>query len=145
MEGFLLGYSNNSKSYLVGFVEVAELITKSGRNVKFNETSFPGKTLFANNENGSEFFIELNERGSEVELQNTESVADTHNLIKDVSELPNGDLGGNPEILVNEISDESITQNKPHSSTVHTTTRYDEKSSRPTDTPQVQAATCLTI
>ena len=127
LEGFLLGYSNNSKSYLIGFFEGAELITKSSRNVKFNETSFPGKTLFANNESGSEFFFELNERGSEVELQNTELVADTHNLIKDVSELPNGDLGGNPETLVNEISDESITQNQPHSSSVHTTTRYGRK------------------
>ena len=123
MEGFLLGYSNNSKSYLIGFFEGAELILKSSRNVKFNDTSFPGITLFANNESGSEFFFELNERGSEVELQNTESVADTHNLIKDVSELTNGELGGNSETLVNGISDESITQNQPHSSTVHTTTR----------------------
>ena len=126
-KSFLLGYSNNSKSYLIGFFEGAELITKSSRNVKFNETSFPGKTLPANNESGSEFFFELNERGSEVELQNTESVADTHNLIKDVSELPNGDLGGDPETLVNEISEESLTQNQPHSSTVHTTTRYARK------------------
>ena len=44
-----------------------------------------------------------------------------------MSELPNGDLGGNPETLVNEISDESITQNQPHSSTVHNTTRYARK------------------
>ena len=77
LEGFLFGYSNNSKSYLIGFFEGAELITKSSRNVKFNETSFPGKTLFANNESGSEFYFELNKRGSEVELQNTESAADT--------------------------------------------------------------------
>ena len=70
------------------------------------------------------FSSNLTKGGSEVELQNTELVADTHNLIKDVSELPNGDLGGNPETLVNEISDESITQNQPHSSSVHTTTRY---------------------
>ena len=64
-------------------------------------------------------------------MQNTESVADTHNLIKDVSKLPNGDLGGNPETLVYEISDESITQNQPHSSTVHTTTRYGRKVKSP--------------
>ena len=127
LEGFLLGHSNNSKSYLIGFFEGAELITKSSRNVKFNVTSFPGKTFFANNESGSEFFFELNERGSEVELQNTESVADTDNLIKDVSELPNGDLGGDRETLFNEISDESLTQNQPHSSTVDTTTRYGRK------------------
>ena len=77
LEGFLLGYSNNSKSYLIEIFNGAELITKSSRNVKFNETSFPGKTLFANNESGSEFFFELNERGSEVELQNTESPTNT--------------------------------------------------------------------
>ena len=127
MEDFLLGYSNNSKSYLIGFFDGAELITKNNRNVKFNETSFPAKTHFVNSESGSEFFFELNKRGNEVELKSTESIADTHNLIKDVSEWPNGDLGGNPETLVNENSDESITQNQPHSSTVHTTTRYGRK------------------
>ena len=96
-------------------------------NVKFIETSFPGKTHFANIESDSEFFFELNERVSEVELQNTESVAVTQNLMKHVGELPNCDLGGRPETLVNEISDESIAQNQPHSSTVHTTTRYGQK------------------
>ena len=127
--GFLLG--NSSKSYLIGFFDGAELITKSSRNVKLNETSFPGKTHFANNESDSEFFFELNERGSEVELQNTESVADTQNLIGYLSELPNSDLGGNAEILVTEISDEIITQNQPHSSTMHTTTRYGRKLKQP--------------
>ena len=56
-------------------------------------------------------------------MQITESVADT-NLISEVKELQNGDLGGNPDTLVTERSDESITQIAPHSSTVHTTTRY---------------------
>ena len=60
-------------------------------------------------------------------MQNTQSVADTQNLIRDIDELPNGDLGGNPETLVNEISEESLTQNHPHSSPVHTTTRYGRK------------------
>ena len=60
-------------------------------------------------------------------MQNTESVADTQNLISDLSELPNGDLDGNPEILVTELSHETITQNQPHSSTVRTTTRYGQK------------------
>ena len=59
-------------------------------------------------------------------LQNLESVANT-NLISDVSELQNGDIGGNPETLVTERSDESITQTQPHSSTVHTTIRYGRK------------------
>ena len=49
LEAFSLGYSNNSKSYLIGFFNSAELITTSSRNVKFTETSFPGKTHFANN------------------------------------------------------------------------------------------------
>ena len=44
-----------------------------------------------------------------------------------MSEFPNGDLCRNPETLVTEISDKSITQNQPHSSTVHTTTRYGRK------------------
>ena len=44
-----------------------------------------------------------------------------------MSELPTGDLGGNPETLLNEISDESITLNQSHSSTVHTKTRYGRK------------------
>ena len=127
LECFSLGYSNNFKSYLIGIFDGAELITKNSRNLKFNETKFPGKIHFVNNESGSEIFFELIERGSEVELQNTESVADTHNLIKDVSEFPNGDLCRNPETLVTEISDKSITQNQPHSSTVHTTTRYGRK------------------
>ena len=48
-------------------------------------------------------------------------------MIRDIDELPNSDLGGNPETLVNEISEESLTQNQPHSSTVHTTTRYGRK------------------
>ena len=127
LEGFLLGYSNNSKSYLIGFFDGAELITKSSLNVKFIETSFPGKTHFANIESDSYFFFELNERVSEIELQNTESVAETQNLIKHVGELPNCDLGGRPETLINEISGESIAQNQRHSSTVHTTTRYGQK------------------
>ena len=71
-------------SHLIGVFDGAELITKSSRNVKFNETSFPGETDFANNESDSEIFFELNEKGSGVELQNTESVADTQNLISDV-------------------------------------------------------------
>ena len=70
--------------------------------------------------------FELNERGSRIELLNTESVADT-NLISDVSELENGDLGGNPETWVTERPDESITQIQWSSSTVHTTTRYGRK------------------
>ena len=110
MEGFLFGYSNNSKSYLIGIIVGAELITKSSWNAKFNEISYPGKTHLANNESDIEFFFELNERGSEVELQNTESVADPKNMISEGSELPNGDLGSNPETLVTEMSDESITQ-----------------------------------
>ena len=60
-----------------------------------------------------------------MKLQNTQSVADTQNLISDVSELPNGDLGDNPETWVTEMSDESITQNQPHSSTVIRTAYYD--------------------
>ena len=68
-----------------------------------------------------------NERGSKIELQNTNSVVDTQNLISDVSELQNSELGGNPETLVTEVSDECITQTQPHSSTVHTTTRYGRK------------------
>ena len=75
----------------------------------------------ANTESDSELFFELTEGGSGKELQNTESVADT-NLIIDVSELHNGDLGGFPETLVTERSDEIITKSQPRSSTVHTTT-----------------------
>ena len=45
LEGFLFDYSNNSKSYLFGYFDGAELIMKSTRNIKFNEISFPGKTL----------------------------------------------------------------------------------------------------
>ena len=70
----------------------------------------------------SQFFCELNGRGIEIELQNKESFID-RNLICDMSELTNGGLGGNPETLVTERPDDSITQNQPHSSTVPTTTR----------------------
>ena len=63
LEGFLLGYSNNSKSYLIEISNSAELIAKSSRNVKFNKTSFPGKTLFANNESGSEFCLRTQRKG----------------------------------------------------------------------------------
>ena len=71
---------------MIGFFDGAELITKSSRNIKFNETSYPGKTNSANTESDSDIFIELNERGSERELRNMESVADT-NLISYVNEL----------------------------------------------------------
>ena len=85
-KGFLLGYSNNSKSYLIEFFHGAGLITKISRKIKFNESSFPRKTHFANTASDSDIFFELDEGGSEIELQNTESVANT-NLISDVSEL----------------------------------------------------------
>ena len=48
-------------------------------------------------------------------------------MISDLSELQNGDFGGKPETLVTERSDDKITQIAPHSSTVHTTTRYGRK------------------
>ena len=89
-------------SYLIRFFDGAEPIMKSSRNVEFNKTSFQEKIRFAKNEGGSEFFFELDERGSEIEWQNTESVADT-NLISDASELQNGELGGNPEYLATKI------------------------------------------
>ena len=45
LEGFLLGYSNNSKSYLIADCFIgAELITKCSCKVEFNKTSFPEKT-----------------------------------------------------------------------------------------------------
>ena len=110
----------------MGFFDDAELVTKSSRNIKFNDTSFLGKTLFANTEIDSDILFELNERGSEIDMQNTESVADT-NLISDVSELQNGDLGGNPGTLVTERSDKSITQIPLQNSTVQTTIRYGRK------------------
>ena len=78
LEGFSLGYSDNSKSYLITFFDRAELITRSSCNAKFNVTSFPGKTHVANIENDSDIFVKLKERGSEIEMQNTESVADTN-------------------------------------------------------------------
>ena len=63
-------------------------------------------------------------------MQNTESVGDT-NFISDVIELKNGDLGGNPETLVTERSNEKITHIPSHSLTVHTTTRYGRKVKSP--------------
>ena len=47
----------------------------------------------------------------------------------------NGDLGGNPKTLVTEMSDETISQNELHSSTVHTTTRYRLKVRLPKKAP----------
>ena len=111
---------------MIGLFDGAELITKSSRSIKLNETSFLCKTHFAKTESDSELFSEVNESRSEIELLYTESVADT-NLIGDMSELQNGDLGCNPETLVTERYDESITQTQPHSSTVHTTTKYGRK------------------
>ena len=110
----------------------------------FNEIGFPGKTNFAIIESDSDIFFVLNESGSEIELQNTESVVDT-NTISDVSELQNGDLGGKPETLVTERSDESV--HKFHRIVRLCILRLvtDEKLSRLIDTPQGRAAICLTI
>ena len=44
-----------------------------------------------------------------------------------MSDMQNGDLGGKPETLITERSDERIAQIPPHSSTVHTATRYRRK------------------
>ena len=63
LEGFLICYRNNSKSSLIEVFDGAELITKSSRNIKFNETSIPGKTHFANTESDSDIFFELNKMG----------------------------------------------------------------------------------
>ena len=108
IDSFLLGFGNNSELYLIGFLVGAEL---------------PGKTHFANIERVSEFAFELNDRKWNRVAKHGIS-RDTQNLICDVSELQNGDLGGNPETLVTERSDEIITQIQSHSSTMHTTTRY---------------------
>ena len=98
LEGLLLSFSNNSTSYLIGFVDGTELITKNSRNIHINQTSCPGRTQFANTEIDSEIFFESNGRGSEIELRSTDSVPDT-NLIINVSELQNDDSVGNSEAL----------------------------------------------
>ena len=67
-EGILLGYSNNSNSYLIGFFEDGELVTKQSRNVHFCENKFLNestsqKTDISESED-NELIFELNERGS---------------------------------------------------------------------------------
>ena len=64
-------------------------------------------------------------------MKSTESVVDGQNLISDVSELQNRDLGGDTEILVYEISDKTNTQIPPRTSIVHTMIRYARKSQPP--------------
>ena len=63
------------------------------------------------------------QNGCETELQNTESVADTQNLIRDVS----CKTVIYAETLLIDRSDETKTPIRPHSSTVHTTTENKRK------------------
>ena len=83
LKGFLLCYRNSSKTDLVGFFDGAKLITKCSRKVTVNQTHLHGKTYLVNSEKDRLFVFEINGRGSERELQNTESVVSTHNMTSD--------------------------------------------------------------
>ena len=67
-EGILLGFSSNSKTYLIGSFEKGFLETLQTRNVKFIERVFPGSESFHRRSftNDEDIIFEIDERGSEI-------------------------------------------------------------------------------
>ena len=67
-EGILLGYSNISKTYLIGRYENGFLEISYSRNVKFNERVFPGPEIFhgRNFEQVENIVFEIDERESDI-------------------------------------------------------------------------------
>ena len=66
--GILLGYSSNSKTYLIGSFENGILETLQTRNVTFNERVFPGSESFHRRSftNDEDIIFEIDERGREI-------------------------------------------------------------------------------
>ena len=64
----MLGYSSNSKTYLIGSFENGFLETLQTRNVTFNETVFPGSEKFHRRSftNDEDIIFEIDEKGREI-------------------------------------------------------------------------------
>ena len=62
-EGFILGNSGNPKTYLTGSIENGFLKPLQTRNVKFNESVFPGSECFHRRICTNDIVFEIDERG----------------------------------------------------------------------------------